>query len=45
MIAIPVIIALAIIAFFVIKLLKKHGVNLRRKPRVYGKLISSERVR
>lgn len=45
MIAIPVIIALALIAFFVIKLLKKHGVTLRRKPRVYGKLISSERVR
>ena len=45
MIAIPVIIALAIIAFFVIKLLKKHGVTFRRKPRVYGKLISSERVR
>ncbi len=45
MIAIPVIIALAVIAFFVIKLLKKHGVTLRRKPRVYGKLISSERVR
>ena len=45
MIAIPVIIALALIAFFVIKLLKKHGVTLSRKPRVYGKLISSERVR
>lgn len=45
MIAIPVIIALALIAFFVIKLLKKHGVTFRRKPRVYGKLISSERVR
>ena len=45
MIAIIVIIALILIAFIVRAILKKHGIVIKRKHRVYGKLISSERIR
>ncbi len=45
LIAVPIILGLALIWYIIHAILKKHGIKFVRKPRNYGKLIKSERIR
>lgn len=45
MITVPVIIAIALLGWFVLSILKKHGIRFRLPRRNYGTLISSERIK
>ena len=45
LITVPVIIGVVLLFFAVYSILKKHGITFKRKPKVYGQLIKSERIR
>ena len=45
LITVPVIIGVVLLFFAVYSILKKRGITFKRKPKAYGQLIKSERIR
>lgn len=45
LITVPVIIGVVLLFFAVYSILKKRGITFKRKPKVYGQLLKSERIR